>query len=133
MPLARIIRLRSSAVSLNREAHRSRQKLQEMQRDRQAGIAQPEVEIPDSQPDAPPDRPAVEKAIALIETARDPIRSADKNKNRGKYGGLTWSQAYQKRLAVQSMAKTAKRRQAEHAARAGEQIAATPMEAAPAA
>jgi hypothetical protein len=63
--LSQILRLRGSAVSLSREAHKSQRKLDQLQKVRRAGISAPPAEPPQPQP-----RPRIDKALALVEATR---------------------------------------------------------------
>jgi hypothetical protein len=156
MPLNKVIRLRGSAVSLNREAHRSRQKLEQLQHDRRAGLSQPQAEAPAPkaarapiperacewrrepvpQPTGAPSR--AEQAADLVDIAREAITIAEggrkSGKKPGKYGGLTYAQMLQKRMAAQRIAENLKRKAAADLARmrkssadtaAGEPVMAT--------
>lgn len=110
IPPARVLRLRSGAVSLNRESHRCRQKLEQLQRQAPAQQPQPEsVTVPG--------RISAEAAIELVEQARTTVEAAKKNAGQGRYGGLTYAQALSKRMTAQRMADKAKRRADEHTAR----------------
>ena len=111
MPLTKILRLRGSAVSLSREAHKSQRKLDQLQRDRHAGLsvtqADPTAQSTDATPpatDTPP-RPRIDKALDLIETTREAISAA------GNGGAKTWTQAYQQRLAARRIAENLKKNQ----------------------
>ena len=122
LSLNKILRLRGGAVSLSRESHKARRKLDQLQRDRRAGItaqpAQPSAEAPQSQP-APP-QPKIDTALGLIEAAREAIQTAKKT------GGHTWSQSFQKRLMAQRMAENSRKKQAEHTVLSGSAQAAAP-------
>ena len=80
MPLARILRLRGSAVSLSRESSKAEHRLGQLQKARPA-----EIQSEPAQPE-----PKIEKAAALIQDTGK-IASAAKAKN------LTWTQAYEQR------------------------------------
>jgi hypothetical protein len=132
MPITRVMRLRSGAVSLNREAHRARHELRQMQQS-----------TPEAPPEAPqasatepraatPGRVRAEAAVEFVEEARKMIETAGKNAQQGRYGGMTYSQALAKRATAQRMVETQKRRAAEHTARLGLAGAETALEAAPA-
>ncbi len=111
-PLPKMLRLRGNAVSLNRECHRSLQTLQLMQQQAPEETAQPgpQAAVP-AQP-APP-LPTMDQAVEMVGLAREAISVAAKQAQQGKYGGLTYSQALQKRMTAQRMAEKAKRRAAE--------------------
>jgi hypothetical protein len=106
MPLTRVLRLRGSAVSLNREASKAQRRLDEIQQARrEARPIQPEP-----QPVQP--EPKIEKALNLIDETRT-IASAAEAK------GLTWTQAYAERQRDQRIAASLKRAEARVAAQAG--------------
>jgi hypothetical protein len=109
LPLTKILRLRGSAVSLSREAHKAQRKLDQLQRDRRAGIPAQPVENVAAPPDTAPTRPQIDKALALIEATREAMTSAAKN------GGQTWTQSYQQRLTAKRIADNLKKNQAAHA------------------
>jgi hypothetical protein len=110
LTLAKILRLRGSAVSLSRESHKSQRRLDQLQRDRRAGTsAHPEISAPP--PVAEPARPQIDKAIALIETTRQ-ITAA-----KGSDGVKSRAQSFQQRLTASRIASNLKKNQAAHAAR----------------
>jgi hypothetical protein len=137
LSLNKILRLRGSAVSLSREAHKSQRKLDQLQRARHvpekparpaghvtpaepgqpnqtarspepAATAHPAEPANPSHP-SPPPTPAVDEK-ALAELARQALATFNKHKNMGKYGGMTYDQMLQKRAAAQHMAEAGKRR-----------------------
>jgi hypothetical protein len=128
------LRLRSGAVSLSREGHKARRKLEQLRRTRAAASVQPEenVAIPHK---AAPDKPAVEtvaretaatgQARDLIEFAREAIQAS------GKKGGIQgFSFNHQQRRAAEKIAKNLQRnrdesmrREAAKAAATGQQVA----------
>jgi hypothetical protein len=65
--MTRILRLRGSAVSLSRESHKAERRLDQLQKARQDGAPQRELEA------IAPTPPKIEKAIALVETTRQAI------------------------------------------------------------
>jgi hypothetical protein len=75
MPLNKIIRLRSGAVSLSRESHKAERRLDQIQKARRDGI-QPQ---PVAATQAEPARPQVENSIALIEATRPEIQTTGPN------------------------------------------------------
>ena len=111
LSLNKILRLRGGAVSLSRESHKARRKLDQLQRDRRAGIPPQPAEAPTeaAQPQPAPPQPKIDKALGLIEAAREAIQTIKKT------GGHTWSQSFQKRLMAQRIAENSKKKQAEHA------------------
>jgi hypothetical protein len=113
LALNKVLRLRGSAVSLSRESHKAQRKLDQLQRARQTGIQ------PAASAQPAPISQAAESALALVETAREAIRVAQKT------GGKNWSQALQKRLTVSRMAEKTKKMQAEHANRVAQSDPAT--------
>ena len=84
--LTQIIRLRGSAVSLSREAHKSQRKLDQLKR----APAQPRTEVEAAEPT----RPAIDKALQAIETARAEPAAAKPQ---------TWTQRYDQRQAARRM------------------------------
>jgi hypothetical protein len=110
MPLNKVLRLRSGAVSLSRESHKAERRLDQIQKARRAGIeAQPAAAKAPEQA-AEPARPQVDKAIALIEATRQAMEITAKN------GGKTWTQSYQQRETAKRIAENLKKNQAAHAA-----------------
>jgi hypothetical protein len=75
MPLNKILRLRSGAVSLSRESHKAQRRLDQIQKARREGI-QPQPAAA-TQPE--PARPQVEKAIALVEATRPEVQATGPN------------------------------------------------------
>ena len=103
LSLNKILRLRGSAVSLSRESHKARRKLDQLQRARSAGpTAQPAEATapPQSQSQPAAASPRIERALGVIEAAR--------NKSRGE----TWSQSLQKRQTAKRLAEKLKKQQA---------------------
>jgi len=138
LPRNNILRLRGSAVSLSRESHKSQRKLDQLQRARataqpataqhattQHATTQP-VQTPAPQPAA---NQAAEAALALVETAKQAIRIAQKSGGQ-RSGGQTWSQQLQKRMTANRMAEKVRKQQAAYNAR---QAAAAPPTPEPAA
>ncbi len=105
MPLLRVLRLRTGAVSLSREAQKAERQLAKLQEDRLQGL-EPEPS-PEPSPEPQPDSPRIEKTTALIEDNRKVASYA-------KAHGLTWSQALQQRERDKRLAA----RRAKEAARA---------------
>jgi hypothetical protein len=106
LSLNKILRLRGGAVSLSRESHKARRRLDQLQRTRRTGImVQPRSEA--AQPKSA--QPKIDAALGLIEAARGAIETAKKT------GGQTWTQSYQKRLTAKRIADNLKKKQAEHA------------------
>jgi hypothetical protein len=118
LSLNQVIRLRGSAVSLSRESHKFQRKLDQLQRDRRAGVpaqsAEAQAEIPSQPSDTSPSRPQIDKAIGLIEFAREAIESATKN------GGMTWTQSLHQRQTAKRIADKLIRKEAEHARRSAQ-------------
>jgi hypothetical protein len=102
MPLTRILRLRSSAVSLSRESHKAERRLDQLQKARRTGAP--------SQPtptDAPHSAATIEKALELIADTRAVAEAADNS-------GQTWTEAYQQRLRARRMTENLKKNQTAH-------------------
>jgi hypothetical protein len=107
LPLNKILRLRGGAVSLSRESHKARRRLDQLQRARRTGtMVQPQSEP--AQPKPAPAQPKADAALGLIEAARAAIETAKKT------GGQTWTQSFQKRLTAKRIADNLKKKQAEH-------------------
>jgi hypothetical protein len=132
LSLNRVLRLRGSAVSLSREAHKSQRKLDQLQRARRLGApdqpngahAQPESapaqpESAPAQPEIKPPQPeaAPEPAHATAEAPREPARAAAKL-------GQSWLQGFQKRETALRITENLRKSQAEHAACAAHLAAA---------
>jgi hypothetical protein len=112
LPLNKILRLRGGAVSLSRESHKARRRLDQLQRARRTGTTvQPQSEAaqPHPAPAQPaPAQPKTDAALGLIEAARAAIETAKKT------GGQSWTQSFQKRLTAKRIADNLKKKQAEH-------------------
>jgi len=124
LSLNRILRLRGSAVSLSRESHKARRRLDQIQRARQTpeqparpAAAKLPAETPLPEPDAD-----AQAALDLVATAQEALRIAKKT------GGRNWAHALQKRLLTAQMTQAAKTQQARHAA--SQTTAAAPQTAA---
>ena len=115
MPLTKILRLRSSAVSLSRETHKAERRLDQLQKARLAGAqAQPiqvqptQVQPGATQSAAEPSRPQIDRAIALIEATRQAMEAT------GKTDAKTWTQAYNQRQTTKRIADNLKKNQLAH-------------------
>lgn len=94
------MRLRSGAVSLSREAHKSQCKLDQLQCDRRLDSpTQPAARAPDS-------------TVEAIEAVQEAVKIAGKN------NGMTWTQSFQKRQLAKRMAENFKKNSAKLAAEA---------------
>jgi hypothetical protein len=105
LPITRILRLRSGAVSLSREAQKAERRLDQLQTARRQGISAQPAEIP-AEPEA-----RIEKAVNLIEDTRKVAAAA-------KASGQTWTQAYEERQREARIAASLKRAEARIAAHA---------------
>jgi len=136
LPLTKVLRLRSGAVSLSRESHKAQRKLDKLQAARAAAVpasaaqpepTQPEVTQPEMDPTPPasPNQPAppTQAELAALHAARE-ILNARKPIKKATYRGHSAAQQLRKRLMVQTMNENAARRVAEHAARTPEKAAA---------
>ena len=103
IPITRVMKLRSSAVSLNRQSQKAEQRLEQLQKARQQGKPAP---LPSVQPE-----PEIETAQALIEDTKA-IATVAKAKD------LTWTQAYEDRQREIRIAAGMKKREARLAAQA---------------
>jgi hypothetical protein len=125
LSLNRVLRLRGSAVSLSREAHKSQRKLDQLQRARRLGApdqpngAHAQPESAPAQPEITPPQPeaAPEPAHATAEAPREPARAAAKL-------GQSWLQGFQKRETALRITENLRKSQAEHAACAAHLAAA---------
>jgi hypothetical protein len=115
MSLTKILRLRGSAVSLSRESHKSQRKLDQLQRDRRAGLP---TEQQPRQTQEPP-RPRIDKAIALIEATRETLATSAGHPK-------TWTQAYRQRQTAKRIAENLKKNQVAHALNQAPQAASLP-------
>ena len=104
LSLNRILRLRGSAVSLSREAHKSQRKLDQLQR---AHAIQPLAEAhPSPQPEPIQDHPGTQTAGP---TEAECLAARTKTK--------IWLQSHSKREAAERITKNLKQNQANHAAK----------------
>jgi hypothetical protein len=103
LPLTRILRLRSGAVSLSRESAKADRRLGQLQKAREQAIqAEPPAEPAQPQPN-------VENSIALIQDT-GAIAAVAKANN------MTWTQAYEQRQRDARIAASLKRAEARFAA-----------------
>ncbi len=100
------LRLRGSAVSLSREAHKARRKLDQLQRPRLTAKPQTEAQTPTD-----PDKPGTDQARALLEFARQALQTS------GKTGAKDWTMSRDQRRAATRAIEKLKRNQAEQARR----------------
>ena len=91
MPLARVLRLRTGAVSLSREAEKAERRLEKLRENRMQGL----VEASDPLPE--PEAPRIEKTTALIAENRTVAAYAEAH-------GLTWTEALKQRRREQRLA-----------------------------
>ena len=146
LSLAKILRLRGSAVSLSRESHKARRKLDQLQRARRAAANRPATE-PQSEAVAPRrDTAAAETptqqpgiaAVAATETeppaalppeaapavaATSTNNTATPGNPAARHDGMTWTQTYRKRQTEKRLAKKALRAQAAEVRLAAQQTA----------
>jgi hypothetical protein len=105
LSLNRVLRLRGSAVSLSREAHKSQRKLDQLQR---AHAIQPPAQAqPSPQPEPAQDHPGTQTASP---TEAECLAARTKAK--------IWLQSYNEREAAERIAKNLMQNQVDHAARA---------------
>jgi hypothetical protein len=116
LSLNKILRLRGGAVSLSRESHKARRRLDQLQRARRTGTTvQPALAQSEAAPAQPsqahpaPVQPKIDAALGLIEAARGAIETAKKT------GGKNWTQLFQKRLTAKRITDNLKKKQAAHA------------------
>jgi hypothetical protein len=91
MPLTRVLRLRTGAVSLSREAGKAERRLEKIHQTRLLGY--PEEPAPPPEPESP----RIEKTTALIEDNRKVAAYAQAH-------GLTWAEAMKQRRREQRLA-----------------------------
>jgi hypothetical protein len=106
VPVTRKLRLRGSAVSLSREAHKSQRKLDQLQRARRTASPQPEIQAPT------PEKPGTDQALALIEFAREALEAGTR-----KATTPAWTPNRQQRRAAERITENLKRNKAEQARR----------------
>ncbi|MDR3532060.1 MAG: hypothetical protein P4L90_16110 [Rhodopila sp.] len=120
LPLNAVLRLRGCANSLQRSKHQCQRALDALRKRRrlaavtaaEALAPSPASDNPDPAPPvATPDRPGIDKALGLIEFAREALEAS------GKKGVQSWGLSRQKRRAAERIAENFKRNQAEHARR----------------
>jgi hypothetical protein len=118
LPLNKVVRLRGSAVSLSRESHKARRRLDQLQRARRAGTttqpARAPTEGPAPQPapmveNAPPENAPAQKTLDPVDAARQAIKIAKQT------DGANWQEAFQKRQIADRIAENLKKNQAQHA------------------
>lgn len=103
IPITRVMKLRSGAVSLTRQSQKAEQRLEQLQKARQQGKSAP---APTVQPEQ-----RIEEVQALIEDTNT-VAAAAKAKN------LTWNQAYEDRQREARIAAGMQKREARLAAQA---------------
>ncbi len=109
MPMNRILRLRGSAVSLSREAHKSERRLGQLQKSRRDSVPSA-IEAVAPTPDPPAPQPKVERALDLIDETATVSAVA-------KATGVTWSKAYQQRQRAKRITENMKKNQTAQTAR----------------
>jgi hypothetical protein len=126
-PINQVMRLRSGAASMSREAYRSLLKLEALQRERLAAQAPMQPEVVVSPPVAEPpmlDQVAPQAVDAALKTRRRPDPSAPRYAHLSKEAIRRLTPAQQKRIYLERMTENNRRRQAEQAALAAQQAAA---------
>src|SRR6185437_14488857 len=102
MPLTRVLRLRTGAVSLSREAEKAERRLEKLREARLQGLPEEAEPLPEAEP------ARIEKTTALIEDTRKVAAYAQAH-------GLSWSEAHRQRNREKRLAE----RRAKEAARTG--------------
>jgi hypothetical protein len=102
MPVTRILRLRSSAVSLSRESREAERRLDQLQKARRQGVPTQQAE---ARPEPARTEPKIDKAVSVIDGTNSVASAA-------KAGGLTWTQAYEQRQRDTRIAASLKRAEA---------------------
>lgn len=113
LSLNKVLRLRGGAVSISRESHKTQRKLDQLQRDRRAGVQQ-QAAPAQTEPAAPTPTPAIPKiddSLGLLETVREAVQTAIKTG-----GKASWPQTLQKRQMAKRIADNLKKNQATRAA-----------------
>jgi hypothetical protein len=101
LPLTRKLRVRGGAVSLSRQSHKARHKLDQIQKARHAEVsAQPKDAAP-----APKTEPVVTEARQSEAVVRKAVPVT------AKIGRQSWTQGYQQRLAATRIVENLKRNQ----------------------
>jgi len=100
MPLTRVLRLRTGAVSLSREAEKAERRLEKLRENRAVGEDQP---LPE--PEVLEEPVGIEKTAALVDDNRKVAAYA-------KAHGLTWSEAMKQRRREQRLAERRQKQQA---------------------
>jgi hypothetical protein len=111
--LNRQIRLRGSAVSLSREAHKARRKLDNLHRVRQASADPPEARAAPAQPRSQPSEPTPQRPAPALNA---PVGSAPAITTTAATA-QTWPLTRQQRRAAERAAAKLQRRSAEQARR----------------
>jgi hypothetical protein len=109
LSLNKVLRLRGGAVSLSRESHKAQRKLDQLQRARRAG-KQP-AQPAQVDPAAAPASPGIDRALGLIEAAREATQAATQPTKNQTTKKLTWTQAYQQRLRDKRLARRQEKNQ----------------------
>jgi hypothetical protein len=118
LPINQKLRLRGSAVSLSREAHKAQRKLDQLRKARLTVSAQPETQASPTTPEKlgtpepAPEKPVSSAALGLIELAQEVIDASSR-----KGGAQTWVLSRQQRRAAERITEKLKRNQAEQARR----------------
>ncbi len=117
LPLTRQLRLRGSAVSLSRQSHKARHKLEQLRKLRMAGAAVQPAETP---------APQSEPAPAPVETPAQPVAAATPAPPAvARTGGQNWSKGYQQREAARRITENLRKNQASAAAACSHTVALT--------
>ena len=103
MTLTRVIRLRSGAVSLSREAEKAERRLERLREERLLDLTEATEASPE--PEALTESPRIEKTTALIEDKRKVAAYAEAH-------GLTWSEALKQRQREQRLAERHRKQEA---------------------
>jgi hypothetical protein len=95
MPLTRVLRLRTGAVSLSREAEKAERRLERLREERLLDVTEEQEAFPE--PEVPKESASVEKTAALIDDNRKVAAYAEAH-------GLSWSAALKQRRRDQRVA-----------------------------
>lgn len=116
VPLTRVFRLHSGAVSLSRASEKAERRLEQLQKARRQGVSVQPVETRPEPVQAEPVQAEPVQAEPAIEKAIDLIEDTSKVAALAKSSGLTWTRGYDKRQQDLRIAASLQRAEARLAA-----------------
>ena len=122
LPINRVLRLRSGAVSLSRESDKAQRRLDQLQTARRTDISPPAPQVKPIQAEPEVAEPKIEKALNLIQDTRAVADVA-------KSSGQTWNQTNEERERDRRIAASLQRAEARVAAMAAAQAGTVPTNA----